>query len=332
MFLLIFLGLFFILFLVLGGGLAWVWKARRRTILLRTGLAYLLTVSFLLFGLAPFLLARFLAHAGTRRLDLSLKDTPADSGVAFEDVRFEAADGLRLSGWWIAPSSKNGVVLLTHGLFRTRVEMLSRAVSLANAGYGALLYDLRNHGASGKATVSLGFYEAKDVLGGLAYIQQRCGRFKSPSKVVLMGVSMGAVATLRAAAEVNGYAALVLDSPFGSLRQTTADHAWLFFSQPRFLFPPLFIFWFERFTGFDVDRVNSYDSMAHVQPVPLLMIASQGDRRMRAEVASQLFEQSPAAVKKIKVFGKEVGHGSAARLHPQEYAAVLTSFLDQVLP
>jgi len=89
---------------------------------------------------------------------MRLKDTPADSGVPFESVQFQAADGVTLSGWWIAPTQKNVVVLLSHGLFRNRVEMLSRAVALAKAGYGALLYDSRNHGTSQKSVVSLGFY------------------------------------------------------------------------------------------------------------------------------------------------------------------------------
>jgi pimeloyl-ACP methyl ester carboxylesterase len=247
-------------------------------------------------------------------------------------VQFQATDGLVLSGWWIAPTRKNAVVLLSHGLFRNRVEMLSRAVGLAKAGYGALLYDSRSHGKSQKGIVSLGYYEARDVLGGMAYIRNHSGSSGTePARVVLMGVSMGAVATLQAASESSGYAALILDSPFASIRETIVDHSWLFFKLPRFTFPPFFIFWFERFAGFDVDQVNSHAAMARVQPVPLLMIASQGDRRMRPEVARQLFEESRSPFKKIKVFGKDAGHGAAARLHPGEYATLLISFLDKAL-
>ncbi|MCI0422724.1 MAG: alpha/beta hydrolase [Acidobacteria bacterium] len=332
MFLLTVLGALLLLFLLLGGGLALFWKAKRKTIVRRTGIAYLLAVPLLLLGVAPFLIARFVVRAGTRPPDLKLKDTPADFGIPFEEVQLEAADGLRLRGWWIAPTQKNAVVLLSHGLFRTRIEMLSRAVALAKTGYGALLYDSRNHGASQKGLVSLGFYETQDVLGGMAYIQRRCGSSGSPPvKTVLMGVSMGAVATLRAAGETSGYAALILDSPFASIRETITDHSWLFFKLPRFTFPPLFLFWFQRLAGFDVDQVNSHTALARVQPVPMLMITSEGDRRMRAEVARQLFDESRSPVKKIEVFGRDVGHGAAARLHPKEYAALLAGFLEQTL-
>ncbi len=329
----IMLGLLLLIFLL---AVLWVvrfWKARRKgRFLLRTAVGFLLVVPFLLLGVAPLLLARLVTRAGTRPPDLRLTETPADFAVAFEDVQFEAADGLKLSGWWIAPAKKNAVVLLTHGLFRTRVEMLSRAVALAKAGYGALLYDARNHGASGKGIVSLGFYEAQDVIGGMRYIQHRCAALAAPSKVVLLGVSMGAVSTLRAAGETQGYAALILESPFASIRETIVDHSWLFFKMPRFTFPPLFLFWFHWFGGFDIDQVDSHISMARVQPVPLLVIASEGDLRMRPGVARQLLQESRSPVKRIEIFGKDVGHGAAARLYPKEYEAVLVGFLDQALP
>jgi dipeptidyl aminopeptidase/acylaminoacyl peptidase len=332
MIVLIVLGSVFLLFALLGGGLALFWKARRKAILRRTGVAYLLAVPILLLGVGPFWMARFVTRAGTRPPDMRLKHTPADSGVPFEAVQFQAADGVTLSGWWIAPTRKNVVVLLSHGLFRNRVEMLSRAVSLAKAGYGAVLYDSRNHGTSQKSVVSLGFYETQDVLGGMTFINTRSRPSTDSPRVVLMGVSMGAVATLRAASESNGYSALILDSPFASIRETIADHSWLFFKLPRFTFPPFFIFWFQRFAAFDVDQVNSHAAMARIQPVPLLMIASQGDRRMRPEVARQLFEESRSPVKKIEIFGQDASHGAAARLHPDEYAALMVSFLEKALP
>jgi len=333
MFVLIVLGLVLLLFLLLGGGLALFWKSKRKKILRRTGIAYLLVVPVILLGVGPFWMARFVTRAGTRPPDMRLKETPADSGIPFEAVKFEATDGLTLSGWWIAPTRKNVVVLLSHGLFRNRVEMLSRAVALAKAGYGALLYDSRNHGTSQKGVVSLGFYEARDVLGGMAYVRNRNGSSAAaPIRIVLMGVSMGAVATLRAASESKGYAALILDSPFANIRETIVDHAWLFFRLPRFTFPPLFLFWFQRFAGFDVDQVDSHTAMARVQPVPLLMISSLGDRRMRPEVARQLFEESSSPVKQIEIFDKDTGHGAAARLHAEQYAAVMVGFLDKALP
>lgn len=331
MFLLICLAVVLVPFLLIGGSLALFWKTRRRAILRWSCIGYLIALPVLLLGVAPFLMARFVSRAGTRPPDRLLKETPADFAVPYENVRFQARDGIQLSGWLIPPSEKKTIVILTHGLFRTRVEMLSRAVPLAKAGYGALLYDSRNHGASGKAIVSLGFYESRDILGAIDYLQHRFRESDSPPKLVLMGVSMGAVATLQAAAQTRHYSALVLDSPFSSIRQTIIDHSWLFFGLPRFTFPPLFLFWFQRFTGFDSGQVNTHESIARIQPVPLLMIASEGDRRIRPEVARRLLAEARSPIKRIKVFGKDTGHGAAARLHPEEYGKLLVDFLDAAL-
>src|SRR4249920_3628036 len=104
MFVLIVLGSVLLVFAVLGGGLALFWKSKRKAILRRTGIAYLVVVPLLLLGVGPYWMARFVSRAGTRGPDMKLKDTPGDSGIPFEAVRFQATDGVTLSGWWIAPT------------------------------------------------------------------------------------------------------------------------------------------------------------------------------------------------------------------------------------
>jgi hypothetical protein len=120
--------------------------------------------------------------------------------------------------------------------------MLSRAMAAAKAGYGSLLYDSRSHGTSGKSIVSLGYYEKNDVLGAIRFIENRCHDCDVPPKIVLMGISMGAVATLEARRVQRLFCS---DSRLSvsSLKETT-DHAWLF-SLPRYPFAPLFV-WFQR--------------------------------------------------------------------------------------
>src|SRR3990172_8783846 len=135
---LLLLGFLLLPFALIGGGLAFLWRSKRRRVLRWTFFCYLAAVSMLFFGIGPFVMARLLTHAGSRPPDLRLKDTPADYGVKFEYVRFRSLDGLELKGWWIPPSSKDGVLICTHGLFRTRVEMLARAMAAAKSGYGAL--------------------------------------------------------------------------------------------------------------------------------------------------------------------------------------------------
>jgi alpha-beta hydrolase superfamily lysophospholipase len=331
MFTLITLGLLLLLFLIIGGGLAIFWKRKRRAIWRWCWILYVFAALVMILVVEPYLMARLIVHAGSRPIDLRLTNTPADFQVPYEDITFDAQDSLKLKGWFIAPSTQNVIVVFTHGLFRTRVEMLSRAIAVAKAGYGALLYDSRSHGSSAKGLVSLGYYEKNDVLGAIRYLKNRYHDSASPPRIVLMGISMGAVATLRAAAESKDYAALILDSPFSNLKDTVADHAWLFLRLPRYPFVPLFLFWLHRLAGFDPQQVDSSQALARVQPVPLLIIGSEGDQRIPGKVAKQLYEQAKAPAKKLKIFGPNVGHGAAARLYPEEYATLLVGFLNSAL-
>ena len=315
-------------FLLVGGGIALFWKRRRRAVLRWSGIGYLAAVVIVVLGVGPYLTAWALVHAGTRMQDRGLAGSPADYGVAYEEVVFEARDSLRLSAWFVPPTRKNAILVCTHGLFRNRQEMLPRAMAACKAGYGALLYDSRSHGSSDKGLVSLGYYERNDVLGAMQYIQRRYQDLAERPAIVLMGISMGAVATLEAAAESKSYAAIVVDSPFASLRETVIDHSWLFLKLPRYPFPPLFLFWYERLSGVNADRLNTRDALARSQPVPLLVLSSEGDARIGVSVAREIYAGARSPVKRLKVFGRDVPHGAAARLHPAEYAQVLLDFLD----
>ena len=316
---------------LVGGGLALFMKRSRRAILRWAAMGYLLLVAVLVLAAGPYLIAYSLVHAGSRPMDLRLKSTPADFGIPYEDVVFNSQDSVRLNGWFVPPRGVSAIIICTHGLFRNRVEVLARIMPLAQQGYGALLYDSRSHGTSAKAKVSLGYFERYDVLGAIQYVRRRYQDALQQPQIVLLGVSMGAVAILQAAEESKDYSAVILDSPFSTLRETAVRHSWLFFKLPRYPFPSLVMFWFERLSGFNPDRVDSNNAIRHMEPVPTLIIASEGDVRMGTGVAKDLFEACRAPIKKLEIFGKDVPHGAAARLHPEEYSKLLKGFLDEAL-
>jgi dipeptidyl aminopeptidase/acylaminoacyl peptidase len=331
MFIGVFLAALLFLFLIIGGPAAFFWKGRRATVLRSMVAGYPALALVLVFGLAPYWLAKAIAHAGTRPMDARSNDDPERYGLTREDISFEAADGVNLRGWFVAPHRGRAVIIGSHGLFRNRVELLARLVPACKAGYGVLLYDSRSHGTSSRAIVSFGYYERNDVLGAMQYVERHTQADSRPA-IVLMGVSMGAVATLEAASQSTTYDALILDSPFSNLRQTVGDHVRLFLGLPRFPFANLFLFWYSRIAGFDPGQFDAHVALRKVKPVPLLIIGSEGDERNPSGVARSLYEESPAPVKRLKIFGADVPHGASARLHPQEYWKVLHNFLSEAFP
>jgi alpha-beta hydrolase superfamily lysophospholipase len=277
----------------------------------------------------PYLVAWAITQASTRPQDRRLTDTPADYQLPFEEITFDSKDSLRLSGWFMPPSGKEAVLIGTHGLFRNRIELLARTAPLCKAGYGALLYDSRSHGSSAEGIVSLGYHERQDVLGAIHYVESRFS--PNPPRIILMGVSMGAVTTLAAAAESKSYSAMILDSPFAGFNQTIADHSWLILRMPRFPFAFLVQFWSKRLAGFDPGELESRAALGKAKSVPLLMIASKGDRRIPSRVSSTLFQESRSSLKRLKIFGEDVPHGASARLYPEEYSGIVMDFLSEAL-
>src|SRR6185295_7871410 len=146
-------------------------RPRWRRILKRVLITLVILAVVLVFGVMPWGFARLITSAGTRPMDRNLVETPASFNAQFKDVEFQTTDGVRLSGWLMPSGDKHATIIYSHGLFRSRRELLKRAVELWRLGYGALLYDSRNHGTSGPARVSLGYNERLDVEAAVHYVE-----------------------------------------------------------------------------------------------------------------------------------------------------------------
>lgn len=286
------------------------------------GFAYpVVLVVVLLCGL-PLGAAWLLAYSGTRPQDLDLTVTPTDYGLHFEDVGFLGRDGERLSGWWMEGERGRPAFVLVHGLFRDRREVLERACRLNQLGFGALLFDLRRHGASGGEKVSLGYRERLDVLAAIRFAAVR-----GSERIVPLGVSMGAVATLEAVGEMGPeVVCIIADSPFLSLEETVARHVKLFFGLPSFPFVNFFVWNFSRINGFRASQLDLQKSLAETPPVPVLLIYGTEDRRMPGETAEAVLKSIPSREKRL-VFFPGASHGEAWKSDPDRYLKIVLDFV-----
>ncbi len=83
-------------------------------------------------------------------------DKPENYAYSYENVVFYPPDdpSIALKGWCIPPApGKNGATIIyVHGFQAERSWLLSQARFMVDAGYGALMFDLRNSGESGGDT------------------------------------------------------------------------------------------------------------------------------------------------------------------------------------
>jgi len=270
----------------------------------------------------PYAMARLVTRAGTRPMDLALTSTPADYGVDYEEVAFTSTDGVSLSGWYLGGARSNVAIACGHGLFRSRREVLDRAVFFRKLGYDTLLFDFRRHGESEGEKVTLGFHEQKDFLGAVDFLQRQ----KPEREIVLYGVSMGAAAALLAAAESTEIAAVIADSPFSSIEFTVIHHLKLLFGVPRFPIGMALLFFLETEGDFDREVFDLKKAVTAIGDRPVLIVAGEEDDRMPVPLQRQLHEASINEHSRFQTF-PSAGHGAGYRVDPEGYETMLKEFV-----
>ncbi len=161
-------------------------------------------------------LAHGLAHASRS----PLLRTPADAGLAFEELVYPSSDGTPLEAWFIPCEGSSRLVVSMHAFgfnrygFPAHLEPWKSAFGPGNDteidfildyellhahGYNVLAFDFRNHGHTAAANGGLqsnNRFEARDVVGTMAYVRSRPDL--ADMTVGLFARCMGANATFRA--------------------------------------------------------------------------------------------------------------------------------------
>src|ERR1041385_4319328 len=84
-------------------------------ILKRLLIVVIVLLLVLIYGVLPYGFARLVTSAGTRPLDKALTNTPATYGATFQDVEFQTADGVKISGWLLPSRDKRTTIIFSHG-------------------------------------------------------------------------------------------------------------------------------------------------------------------------------------------------------------------------
>jgi len=298
-------------------------KTKTPFIMLSAGFGVLL---LFIFVMAPFIFSHILTHASSRSSDRDIKTSALAAEVAFREVEFASADGVKLSGWYLPHENSPVTIVYCHGLFRSRLEMLERAEELLKQGYAGLLMDFRRHGKSGEAMTSMGYLERLDVIGAVHYLKDSL-QIQTP--IVVYGVSMGAAATLLAAAEDSTIAGLIIDSSFLSFDETITHHAKLFFNLPKFPVASALLLFTKWRVGFKAEDFDVRRAAQKVGDRPILFIAGGEDTRMPPEIAQMLYAASPSPHKNIVII-PQASHGAAFRTDPETCTKAILACLQKV--
>ena len=206
--------------------------------------------------------------------------TPADAGLAYEDVSFRAADGTLLHGWFTPADNERCVVLFCHGNggnLSNRVDL----IGIYNlAGISTFFFDYRGYGRSGGSPTERG--TGADAEAARRYLTETRGI--DPSRIVIHGRSLGGAVAARLAID-HPPPALILDSAFTSIEDMGSN-----------LYPWLPVRLLSRF---------HYPTIEHVRRVkcPVLVIHSRADDIVPWHHGRALFEAAPEPKEFLEIRG-----------------------------
>jgi pimeloyl-ACP methyl ester carboxylesterase len=297
------------------------WRRRIKRLIVVAGIGVVL----FLFVVMPVALSFLITNSHFRFPERGARD-PEALGLKVQNVEFRSDDGIVLRGWWNPGDAGKPVIVFVHGLNRSRLEHLERAAESSRRGYGVLLFDLRNHGESERAYITLGITESHDVCAARDFLRKEAaGRPQ-----VLWGVSLGASTGLLAERRCPGSAAIISDSSFLSFSETIKHHFTLVFRLPSFPIANMIIALTSWRMGFRVADGDVEAAVSVLGDVPILFIAGGADVRMPPELAKRLASRaSNPATQLLIVPG--AGHGQAFAHDRETYLRTSFEFIDHAV-
>jgi uncharacterized protein len=241
-------------------------------------------------------------------------------GAAYQDVEFEASDGLDLAGWY-RPSRNGAAVLVVHGGSSDRKGSVAHAELLARHGYGVLLYDARGRGESDGSENNYGWDWAKDIAGALAFLKGRPD--VDPHRIGAVGLSTGADALLDVAGERSDIAALVAD---GAAAGSFEDWARLRGTELGTI-PGWMMFTTIRVLSGDPPSRPLEDQVRRIR-FPTLLISAGTDVERDFNV---LYDEAAAGGPVEHWNLPSAHHTRAIREHPREYERRIATFFEEAL-
>ncbi|MEL6272463.1 MAG: alpha/beta fold hydrolase, partial [Chloroflexota bacterium] len=204
------------------------------------------------------------------------EETPTAYNLTYESLTLMTADNERLAAWYIpAPDADGRVVIYVHGRSGNRGQLLPIAAELHEAGYGALLFDMRTHGESTGGELTYGINEVLDVQTAVDFLLEQPD--VNAARIAIVGHSLGASISVMAAAQIDELAAVVALSPYSSITEVIGDRAW----QNRYI-PPrptrdLIVLFVGTLTRRDYAQSCPKCVLADIAPRPVLLVHGDQD-------------------------------------------------------
>jgi fermentation-respiration switch protein FrsA (DUF1100 family) len=195
--------------------------------------------------------------------------TPADWGLAYEDVTLNTADNVQLHGWYVPAPQSEQVLLFFHGNAGNISHRRDSIDLFHRLGLNTFIIDYRGYGNSTGKPDEQGLYQ--DAAAAWRYLTEDKGF--ANNQILIFGRSLGGAVAARLAADVQARG-LILESTLSSAR----DFA-------KTAFPILSWLVITRY---------DFNTAEHIQRVnyPVLVLHSADDELIPFHLGEKIFQSA----------------------------------------
>jgi len=232
--------------------------------------------------------------------------TPGKIGLGYEEVSFRAADGVKLSGWYVKAIRERAVVLFCHGNAGNISHELGPIGVFTDLGLTFFLFDYRGYGKSEGTPSERGTTLDADAAWNFLVNEKKV----SPKNIIICGRSFGAAVAIPLAVR-HTPTALIAEAAFTSLADIASD-----------MHPYFPVRWLVKYR---------YDSVRQLPKVhcPVLVVHSRDDQLVPYKHGQRLFKAANEPKKFLEITGP---HNNKDDLHSQAlYRKGLSAFIDGLL-
>jgi len=198
--------------------------------------------------------------------------TPNDFNMSYEELEIITKKNKILFSWFIATKASSPLIIIMHGWGSNSEHMLPIAATFYHAGINVLLLDSRCHGKSEGDTYSALPRFAEDINHAIERAKQT---LDFNGRIILLGHSVGAAATLYAASKRSDISAVISLSSFGNPKWLMTRY-FQQFHLPGFLikFLLFYIQWIIKHRFKEIAPVNSIKKIG----IPTLVVHGTHDK------------------------------------------------------
>lgn len=197
--------------------------------------------------------------------------------------------GCILSCELIEPPGENDrdtvkLAVLCHGLGCAKYESIKYAEIFLKLGFTVLMYDHRNHGLSGKAFTTMGYFEKYDLKKVIDWCVRRFGE---QCRIITHGESMGAATVLQHLEIDDRISCVIADCAYSDFILLLRHQLKQFYHLPGFLIPVESCISYVR-AGFWFKDVSPIRAVSRSE-VPVLFIHGKRDNFVPAYMSKQMY-------------------------------------------